>query len=366
MRCRRLTPGSSRPVALSTHDWGLLGASERRTGLTGVVDSGVDATAGLGCVFPIEESSLDRPPKLAEEAWRLLDSSPARPPRRQLSVAENRELLRRRIPDFGAPAPVASVQDQIVSGRVDVAVRVYRPTPDRQLPVVVYAHGGGWALGDLDTHDGICRSIAARVGCAVISVDYRRPPEARFPAAWQDVQDVVRAVWDDPETYGVDSSRLALAGDSAGGQLAAATALWARSESIALRHLLLFMPDVDNHPEQWPSVDEFAEGYAMHPDDQIWYYEQYFGPDWRSASGIGVSPVRAELHGMPPTTVITAECDPVRDEGEEFSRRLVGAGVPTELRRFDGMFHPFVLFRDLRATREAEAYVAGRLLDAFQ
>ena len=301
-------------------------------------------------------------PKLDPEAHELLARMPARRPRRESSIDEARAGLRAAAEAvFGPVEPVARVTDLLVRGRVVIPVRLYHPDPSAALPVVIYAHGGGWVLGDLETHDRLCRALASASGCAVIAVDYRRAPEHPFPAAWQDVQDVLSGVAANPEAFGIDPARLALAGDSAGGQLAAATALWARDAGIAIRHVVLLMPDVDNHPEQWASHEEFDERYGLYPDDQVWYYEQYFGRSWRSCEGPGVAPLRCDLAGLSSMTIVLAECDPVHDEGAAFARCLSDARVPVEVLDYAGMFHPFILFRELGTTRRAEREVAAAL-----
>jgi acetyl esterase len=308
---------------------------------------------------------MPRPPKLSAEAWDLLTQLPPRPPRRERSLQDNRAGLLAATERFGAVLPVAQVRDAVVPGEVPVSIRTYHPAPGTKLPAVIYAHGGGWALGDLDTHDRLCRAIASMTPCAVIAVNYRRAPEHRYPAALDDLCQVLSYVADHADSFAVDATRLALAGDSAGGQLAAAAALRAREQGPPVRHLVLIMPDVDNHPDRWSTHREFAEDYGMYDDDQIWYYEQYFGPNWLQASGPGVAPIDADLVGLPACTMIIAECDPVRGEDEEFARRLHAAGVPVQVRMFAGMFHPFILFRELAASQEAEAFICQELRTAF-
>ena len=301
-------------------------------------------------------------PRLAPDAQQLLGRMPARPPRRASSVEDARAGLRSAAAAvFGPIESVDRVIDLQVRGRVVIPVRLYHPDSESVLPAVIYAHGGGWVLGELETHDRLCRALAGASGCAVISVDYRRAPEHPFPAAWEDVHDVLREVATNPEAFGIDSSRIALAGDSAGGQLAAATALWARDAGITVQHVVLLMPDVDNHPEQWASHTAFDERYGLYSDDQVWYYEQYFGPAWQSCEGMGVSPLRANLTGLPSMTIVLAECDPVRDEGAAFAKGLREAGIPVEVLDYEGMFHPFILFRGLDAARRAEREVGATL-----
>lgn len=308
-------------------------------------------------------NALPVPGRLSPEAAAFLASIPPRPPRGQLSVEENRQGLRNQTRFFGDRISLARVTDEVVEGRAVVPVRIYHPGGDGDLACVVYAHGGGWALGDLDTHDNFCRNLAKESGCIVVAVGYRQPPEYPYPCALEDVQDVLSAVWWDAGRFGVDRSRIGVGGDSAGGNLAAGTCTWAPTVDIHVRHLLLVLPAVDNHPERWASYTEFADGYVLTRADMIWYFTQYFGPDWASRNDVGVAPIGApNLHELPPTTVLTAECDPLRDEGAHFAALLAESGVDVEHRCFTGMFHPFILFAGvLDEAAVAQSYAAERL-----
>lgn len=298
---------------------------------------------------------------LSEESQELLGSMPPRPPRSSVGLAANRRGLRSQIPLFAPPDQPVRVDEETVGG---VVVRRYRPPGSRRPgPCVVYAHGGGWALGDLDTHDSWCRRLSLAVDCTVVSVGYRQPPEHPYPAALDDVEVVVRAALDG--TLGIDPSRVAVAGDSAGGNLIAAVAQ-RLGDGCRLVHQVLILPVVDNQPDRWPSYAEHADALGLTRADMVWYFEQYAGADWQR-DDVGLAPMRApSLAGLAPATVLTAECDPLRDEGEAYAERLAGAGVPTLLRRFDGAFHPFILYVPrLRAATEALDQCAGRLREAF-
>lgn len=303
---------------------------------------------------------------LSPEAIQVLEAAPDRPRRHTVTVAENREAFRRQIEVFGPGADVWKVEETRVPCRDGkVPVRIYRTEPRHQ-PALVYAHGGGWALGDLDTHDALCRELAAGADCAVISVDYRQPPEYPFPYAVQDVVDALNSVVAMADELDIDPTRVAIGGDSAGGNLAAVAAQQSRHQLYPV-HQLLIMPAVDTDTEGWPSYREFADGYSLTRNDMLWYFEQYFGGAEVHPADTALAPLRCpDLHGLAPATVITAECDPLRDEGEAYASRLAKAGVAVALRRFQGMFHPFILFGNkLSAAREAQAYAAAQLRLAF-
>ncbi|WP_340538521.1 alpha/beta hydrolase [Nocardioides sp. GXZ039] len=303
---------------------------------------------------------------LSQEAEELLGAMPPRPPRASVDLDTNRRGLRAQIPAFAPPDEPLLVGEGLIAG---VPVRSYRPPALEGVtaPCVVYAHGGGWALGDLDTHDSWCRRLSLGADCVVISVDYRQPPEHPYPAALDDVTAVVRAVLSNPDSHDVDPDLVCVAGDSAGGNLAAATAQRLAGSSPPLVHQLLILPVLDNRPERWPSYQEHAEALGLTRDDMVWYFEQYAGPRWSEVADPGLAPMRAEsLAGLPTATVLTAECDPLRDEGEGYAARLVEAGVPTAMRRFVGTFHPFTLYVPrLEAAVEALDLCVARVREVF-
>ncbi|MGQ0802430.1 MAG: alpha/beta hydrolase [Actinomycetota bacterium] len=247
-----------------------------------------------------------------------------------------------------AAEPVAHVEDRTVPGPAgEIPVRVYRPTDDTSLPVLVWFHGGGWTIGSLETHDNTCRSLANAVGCVVVSVDYRLAPEHKFPAAAEDAFAATQWVTQHVSELGGDPKRIAVGGDSAGGNLAAVVSLLARDGGgPALAFELLVYP-VTDHEFESPSMHENATGYFLELESMRWFYNQYLrderdGADWR------FSPARAaDLSGLPPAFVLTAEFDPLRDQGEAYAGQLEAAGVPVEARRYDGVFHGFFGLRDL-------------------
>ncbi|MEU2034255.1 alpha/beta hydrolase [Nocardia amamiensis] len=313
---------------------------------------------------------------LTKNAQEVLAALPPRPPRRELSVDENRAGMQVLVSNFGATerAPGIDVRNLVVGNNVPpsreraaVSVRLYRPSARNQLPCLVYAHGGGWTIGDVNTHDWICHTIAAHAKCAVASVDYRRAPEHRFPLPLDDVCTAIEwACSPAAAEHGIDPDRVAVGGDSAGGNLATASCLRLRGSGITIAHQLLVLPVVDSYPSQWPSYAEYAEGFSMTAADMIWYFDHYLGPGWPERDNTLVAPYREpDLSNLPPATIITAECDVLRDEGEAYAQRLAAAGVPVTTRRFDGMFHPFHLFSEvLDETRELVELLASAILRA--
>jgi acetyl esterase len=244
------------------------------------------------------------------------------------------------------PAPVALVEDLTIPGPGGpIPVRHFRPAgtaAGATLPALVWYHGGGWVMGDLDTHDGICRALANAAGAAVVSVDYRRPPEAKFPAAADDCYAVLGWLAQHGERLRIDGARLAIGGDSAGGNLAAVTALQARERSgPAIRQQVLVYP-VTDFTRAHASYRERAEGYGLTAAAMAWFIEQYLNGaaevrDWRA------SPLHArDYRGLPPAFVITAGYDVLRDEGRAYAAALERAGVPSVHRPFDGMIHGFL------------------------
>jgi acetyl esterase len=240
------------------------------------------------------------------------------------------------------PLPVAECRDLTVPGpRGPVAARLYRPE-GADGAGLVYFHGGGWVLGTLDSHDGLCRRLARAAGVTVISVDYGLAPEAPFPAGLDDCVAALWAVRDGAAGFGLDPARLAVGGDSAGGNLAVAACLVLRDAAKVLPACqLLLYPAVDLTMGQ-PSQDEFAEGHFLTRGFQSWCHRHYLSAggtaeDWR------LSPLGAgSLAGLPPAIVLTASHDPLRDEGEAFAQRLAAEGIPTTLWRVPGQIHGFL------------------------
>ncbi|MDD2861202.1 MAG: alpha/beta hydrolase [Acidiphilium sp.] len=242
------------------------------------------------------------------------------------------------------PPALAEIRDLTAPGRNGaIPLRLYRdgtnPAPRAGM---VYLHGGGWVIGDLDTHDVVCRQLAQRTGAVIVAVDYRMGPEHKFPAAADDAIDATAFVAANAVGLGIDPNRLAIGGDSAGGNLAAVVAIDARDNHgpvIALQALIY--PSIAMSMTS-PSQQEFAEGYGLTRETMIYFRNHYLRSqddtnDWRA------SPIRAAHHAnLPPALIITAGFDPLRDEGEDYARTLIASGVPVTVRRFPGQIHGFI------------------------
>ncbi len=266
------------------------------------------------------------------------------PPTHTLTVEEARRALRaRQEAGGGTPPEVARVEHRTLPGPGGpIPVRLCTPPGEGwPLPVLVYFHGGGWVRGDLDTHDRLCRFLSAGAECLVVSVGYRLAPEHRFPAAVDDALAATDWVAEHAGEIGGDATRLAVGGDSAGGNLAAVVALLARDRGRPPLAFQLLVYPVANHAFDTPSYTDNAEGYVLTRADMEWYWSLYL-PDEEAGGDVRASPLRAEsLAGLPPALVITAEYDPLRDEGEAYAERLRDAGVSVVSRRYPGMVHGF-------------------------
>lgn len=239
-------------------------------------------------------------------------------------------------------ADVASVDNQQIEGPAGpIPVRIYRPSGTGPAPTVVFFHGGGFVIGDLDTHDDHGRLLCRDLDAVVVSVDYRLAPEHKFPAGFEDCLAATRWAAANIDALGGDATRLAVAGDSAGGNLAAAVALAAREENLPLRAQLLIYPGVDfTDDDTHPSRLENAEGYFLTADDMVWFREHYIHDD--HVHDPRASVLHAEdLAGVAPAVIGVAEFDPLRDEGEAYAKKLSDAGVEVVLHRFDGLVHGF-------------------------
>lgn len=289
--------------------------------------------------------------------------------------------VRSAIETAGAVEPVACVSDFLVPGPAGpLAARLYLPDEgahsqppgqqppgqQRKPPVLVYFFGGGWSLGTLDTSDAVCRRLTNLARCATVAMSYRLAPENKFPAAVEDCYAGTAWVAVHAADLGVDATRLAVGGDSSGGNLAAAVTLLARERGgPLLAHQLLVYPNTD-YAADTDSMRDVTDELFFNPKSVAWYWGMYLSSPQDGANPLA-SPLRADdLAGLPPATVITAEYDPLRDEAEQYAARLSGAGVPTELIRYDGMTHGFfTALGTLDLARDAVATAADRLSRAF-
>jgi acetyl esterase len=245
--------------------------------------------------------------------------------------------------DPGTLAQVGSVEDRTVPGGAgEVRARVYRPATEAPHPTIAFFHGGGFVIGDLDTHDDHARLLCRDVDAVVLSVDYRLAPETPFPGGYEDCLAATLWAVEHADELGGDASRVAVAGDSAGGNLSAAVTLGARDAGVRLAAQLLLYPAVDfvdsgDHPSR---VDN-AQGFFLTADDMAWFGDHYI-PDPTRRSDPYASVLRnPDLSGLPPAVIATAEYDPLRDEGEAYAAALDKVGVPVTFRRFDGLIHGF-------------------------
>jgi acetyl esterase len=276
----------------------------------------------------------------------LLDKGTGVPATHTLPVAEARRLYEARIAVMAPPAEVAKVVHRSIDGpHGPIELRIYTPSGSGPFPLMVFFHGSGFVLCSLDTHDGMCRNLAAGIGCVVVSVDYRLAPEHKFPAGLDDCLAATRWAAAHAAELSADPGRIMLAGDSAGGNMAAVTALRVRDEGgPALHGQMLLYPVTDYHTPGTPSYSENADGYGLTRDTMEWFWAHYL-TDAAEADHPHASPLRAQnLAGLPPAYVVSAEYDPLRDEAERYGERLRAAGVATESSRRPGMNHGFLFW----------------------
>lgn len=263
-----------------------------------------------------------------------------------LSPAEARAQFDKTAPVLDIkPEPIHRIEDRSIPGRAGpIPIRIYTPaaaTGGERLPVLVYYHGGGFVVGSLDCYDAMCRHLALRSAGIVVSVDYRLAPEHKFPAAVDDAYDALCWVGENAGDFGGDGARLALAGDSAGGNLAAVAALDARDNGgPALSAQILIYPVAGGAPES-PSHHAFAENYLLTRRNLLWFYDHYLN-DAGDARHPRFAPCLApDLSGLPPALIITAGYDPLRDEAVDYARKLIAAGNAVRLSNYAGMIHGF-------------------------
>jgi acetyl esterase len=258
---------------------------------------------------------------------------------------------------------LADVHDRLVDGpHGPIPVRVYRRDPTATRPAVMYFHGGGFVAGNLGTHDVICRRLAKASGAVVVSVDYRLAPEHRFAIPLDDCHAATSWVAAHGEEITADGGRLAVAGDSAGGNLAAAVALRSRVAGPTLAAQVLVYPCIDAACAM-ASYAENGEGYLLTAAAMRDVWEWYLGPDGDPTDPLASVLDAPDLSGLPPTLIQTAEYDPLRDEGEEYGRRLDAAGVGVTVHRYDGMIHGFLGLRELVPESDAAMTEIVRFLD---
>src|SRR5260370_26517927 len=249
----------------------------------------------------------------------------------------------------------------------DIPVRVYTPEGNSPMGVLVYFHGGGWVLGSLESHDRVCRALANKAGCVAVSVDYRLAPEHVFPAGAEDCYAATKWVSENAASLGADPARLAVGGDSAGGNLAAVVSMMSRDRSgPSIAFQLLFYPVTDCALDT-PSQKEFAaDGYVLSRGDMEWFWNHYVDAGTEKTHPYASVLRATNLTGLPPALVTTASHDPLRDEGERFAQRLISAGVKVTCTRYEGVTHGFISFAAaLDKGKEGQRQAADALKVAF-
>jgi acetyl esterase/lipase len=302
-------------------------------------------------------------PPVLEPAARAFADSTAMPPYLfDMPVAEGRRTVDS-VQNGDIPAPPAAVADLMIPGGPagEVSVKIYRPVGSvGAMPVVLFTHGAGWVFGDVHTHDRLVRELAARAEAAAVFVNYSLSPEAKYPTAIEEIYAVLEWIGTHGAEHDLDSGRIAVAGDSVGGNMTAALTIMAKQRGgprIAAQ--LLYYPVTDASFDTG-SYHQFASGYWLSRDAMKWYWDQYT-TDPAQRAEITASPLRAsadELSGLPQALVIVGEADPLRDEGEAYAAKLRLAGVPVTAERYEGIIHDFVMINAMRDTQAAKAATA--------
>lgn len=283
-----------------------------------------------------------------------------------LEVVRNSQNL----PQVGEPELVGKIENRIIPGPGgEIPIRVYYPK-DAQTSYagLVYYHGGGWVLGNLDSHDAVCRSLTNLANCVTISVDYRLAPENKFPAAVEDAYASVQYVYEHAEEFQVDRARIAVGGDSAGGNLAAVVTHLAKEKSVPeICYQVLLYPSTGAGAPLTASRKENAEGYMLTGGMMDWFYKCYVNNEVDKNNPLLTPMFFEDFTGLPPAIVITAEFDPLRDEGEQYADKLKEAGVAVECIRYDGTIHGFISMASvIDLGKQALEKVGSTLQEAFK
>ena len=308
-----------------------------RRGAQWRIDVGIPMRAPKLDPIPLEDVM-----PLDPQAQQVLDEAAARglPPNNTVSPEQAR-TNRSTIPSASGPV-VAAVEDRSVPGPgAEIPARIYTPAGSGPFPVLVWFHGGGWVIGDLDTADATARHLTVGAECVVVSVDYRLAPETKFPGAAEDCYAATQWVAQNSEGIDIDPAKIAVGGDSAGGNLGAAVSLMARDRGGPPIVFQLLVYPVLAREFNTESYTQNADGYALTRDGMVWYWDHYLSTDADSSHPYAAPLMATDLSNLPPALVITAEFDPLRDEGEAYGPRLKAAGVPAQVTRYDGMIHGF-------------------------
>ena len=290
------------------------------------------------------------------------------PAYQDLSPQEARKQFLDLAPPVDPLLSVKRVEDRSIPGPDgEIPIRLYYPAGQAPFATLVYFHGGGWVIGDLDTHHGFCHALAKTSGCLVVAVDYRLAPEHRYPAAVEDAYAATQWIAENSELIQADPDRFAVCGDSAGGHLAAVVSLMARDRKGPRIDLQILIYPITDCSFDTPSYEENREGYMLTRDLMKWFWNHFIN-DESEADDPYASPLRAKnFSNLPPALILTAEYDPLRDEGEEYGNKLQEAGVNVTLSRYPGMIHAFIrMFAVLDKANDALDQVAGTLREILK
>jgi acetyl esterase/lipase len=263
--------------------------------------------------------------------------------------------------------PIASSRDIEIAGPAGrIAIRLYSPERLKPAPLILFFYGGGWVLGDLDSHEYLCRDLANGSGCTVAAVDYRLAPEVPFPGGLDDCYAALEFIAANAGDYGLDRTRIAVCGDSAGGNLAAAVVLKSRAQrGPPLRYQALMCPALDSGCDS-SSMHANGIGYMLSRGMMQWFWKCYLAKPGDASNPLASPTWEANMSGLPPTTIVTAEFDPLRDDGDTYASRLRDAGVPVTTRRYLGMIHDFMAMPHITAVaRRSIADTAGDIAAAL-
>lgn len=285
--------------------------------------------------------------KLDSQANEILKEGAASglPPVYTLSVEKARERMHNAFINKGIKEAIEVVKDfTIPCPGYSIGARVYSPTPSKRQPCLLFFHGGGWTLNDLDTHDNLCRSLAKKVEVVVVSVDYRLSPEYKYPAAIEDAYTALSWIYFNAELLNIDTNKIAVGGDSSGGTQAAVLCHLTRDRQgpkIAFQWMVY--PVTDYYLPGTKSYIEFERGYSMNKDFMVWFWNNYL-PNNIDVNDPYISPLRAtNFKNLPPAFIMTANYDPLRDEGEEYGKKLQEAGINAKVKRYEDQMHGFIL-----------------------
>jgi len=303
---------------------------------------------------------------LDPQAQALLDKAKSAgvPPVYMLPVKNARERMEILFQNPDPPEKLHLVKDVVIPGPIrGLTTRLYRPTEDTDLGCFVFIHGGGWSINSINTHDYLCRRLAMSGNCVVLSVDHRMSPEYKYPAALEDTYTALQWAFNNASREGWDKARIAIGGDSSGGTLATGAALLNRDRGgESLAYQVLAYPVTDYYLPGTASYLENATGYSLNRDFMIWFWQNYLPPDI-DLNDPYLCPLKAkDLSNLPPALILTAEYDPLRDEGKEYARKLSEAGVTVEQLHLDNQMHGFLMqTRVIERAKETLDYIGKKL-----